>query len=215
MARTLLSAQCIVEQSPTSTPIWLMQLYHSALMNVMCAEAGFQFTAQTADWGLTNFATQEQVYSPSEGFLVNDTLRFKVSIRNYSYNDRAGAHRYTVVQLARETDFAAQIGYSQYFDLVDLDKVCLACLNSHALLLFKFAPVASALSEATYKDAHHYNAQSELSTSTKHNRMQGARLKGAQVRWMLHHTPNTSSRQRSIPSAQAHVTRHFWCMTLQ
>ena len=104
-------------------------------MSVLCAEAGFQFSAQTVDWGSRTLATQEQVYSASEGFLVNETLQFSVSIKNYSNYNIAEAHLYTIIQLARETDFAAQIGNSQYLDLVDLDKVCSACLNSLALLL--------------------------------------------------------------------------------
>ena len=112
---------------------------HFVLMSVLYAEAGFQFSAQTVDWGFKNLATREQVYSSSEGFLVNDALRFSVSIQNYSDYTMAEAHLYTIIQLARETDFAAQIGNSQYFDLVDLDKVCLACLNPLALLLlFQF-----------------------------------------------------------------------------
>ena len=37
--------------------------------------------------------------------------------------EKLEAHLYTVIKVARDQDFASQIGSTQFFDLVDNDKV--------------------------------------------------------------------------------------------
>ena len=57
------------------------------------AEAAYHFSAATNDWGFTSFVTQQDAYSPKEGFLVNDALRFNVVVRidrqeDYNYDSK-------------------------------------------------------------------------------------------------------------------------------
>ena len=61
--------------------------------SLLRAEAAYHFSAQTNDWGFTQFAAQQDAYSPKEGFLVNDTLHFNVVVRidrqeDYNYDSK-------------------------------------------------------------------------------------------------------------------------------
>lgn len=57
------------------------------LTALLPAEASYQFDASTNDYGFTSFASQQDVYSVKEGFLVNDTLRFNVIVKTERQED--------------------------------------------------------------------------------------------------------------------------------
>ncbi|GAU12357.1 hypothetical protein TSUD_253080 [Trifolium subterraneum] len=103
-----------------------------------------QFNKLQSYWGFKNFIPVDDVFDPSRGYLVNNTLvveveeilnkictmgkqeslKRKQEEKKHKIEQNAEAFRdTTIVKVVRDEDLAEQIGKDIYFDLVDPDKV--------------------------------------------------------------------------------------------
>ncbi|KAK2377733.1 ubiquitin carboxyl-terminal hydrolase [Trifolium repens] len=83
-----------------------------------------QFNQQQSDWGFTSFIPLSELYDPSSGYLVNDTLVVEVEVTCNLVENGTVEH----FRVVRDEDLAEQIGKDIYFDLVDLDAVKSFCV---------------------------------------------------------------------------------------
>ncbi|XP_048432621.1 ubiquitin C-terminal hydrolase 12-like [Pyrus x bretschneideri] len=88
------------------------------------------FNARESEWGYLFFMPLDELYEPSMGYLVNDTVVIEAEIRlnneqkeEEERREKVLANLYTLVKVARDEDLAEQIGRDFHFDLVDHDKV--------------------------------------------------------------------------------------------
>ncbi|TQD85676.1 hypothetical protein C1H46_028728 [Malus baccata] len=88
------------------------------------------FNARESEWGYLFFMPLDELYEPSMGYLVNDTVVIEAEIQLNNEQKEEEERRekvlenlYTLVKVARDEDLAEQIGRDFHFDLVDRDKV--------------------------------------------------------------------------------------------
>ncbi|PNX99472.1 ubiquitin carboxyl-terminal hydrolase family protein, partial [Trifolium pratense] len=81
-----------------------------------------RFNERESDWGFRYFIPFDELYNPSRGYLVNDTLVVEVEV-TCSVDEKEDEDLYTYIKVVQDEDLAEQIGNYIFFDLVDDEKV--------------------------------------------------------------------------------------------
>ncbi|XP_045831302.1 ubiquitin C-terminal hydrolase 12-like [Trifolium pratense] len=104
----------------------LLKLLHDEL-RCMYVEHSFmkhRFNERESDWGFRYFIPFDELYNPSRGYLVNDTLVVEVEVEvTCSVDEKEDEDLYTYIKVVQDEDLVEQIGNYIFFDLVDDEKV--------------------------------------------------------------------------------------------
>ncbi|KAK2377726.1 ubiquitin carboxyl-terminal hydrolase [Trifolium repens] len=81
----------------------------------------YHFNERDRDWGFTSFIPFSELFDPSRGYLVKNSLVVEVEV-TCNVGEKENEDQYTYIKVVRDEDLAEQIGKDIFFDLVHHEK---------------------------------------------------------------------------------------------